>query len=57
MDQFAAVWEKGRGREAPNAIRLYYGSNREPWMVLEQSSDTVRACLRELSLEAAWEHN
>lgn len=27
--------------------------NREPWMVLEQDSDTVRTCFRELSLEAA----
>lgn len=28
--------------------------NRNPWVVLERSSDTVRACLREQSPEAAW---
>lgn len=30
---------------------------REPWMVLEQDSDMIRACFKELYLEAAWGHN
>lgn len=58
-DQFTAMWERGLGREASHVkVGTWTGLHRQQgaMAVLEQGSDTGRACSRELSLGTTWEH-